>query len=129
MPDGCLLDIDSFDPVILAETWLHEIYYYLGFDLTNYFVLDIGALVDDTALYYAKRGAFVVAVGPSPNNYETMMKNLGLNPDLKPRIVPINAAVAGKDGSMDVKYSGEIMAVLPPAHKLVYWVCWRNQIY
>jgi len=37
-----------------------------------------------------------------------MMKNLSLNPDLKPRIVPINAAVAGKDGSMDVKYSGRI---------------------
>jgi len=107
MPDGCLLDIDSFDPLVLAETWLHEIHY-LGFDLTNWFVLDIGAYVGDTSLYYAKRGAFVVAVEPVPNNYETMMKNLSLNPDLKPRIMPINAAVAGKDGSMDVKYSGRI---------------------
>jgi hypothetical protein len=107
MRDGCLLDIDSFDPVILAETWLHEIYY-LGFDLTSWFVLDIGAFVGDTALYYAKRGAFVVAVEPLPNNYETMMKILGLNPDLKPKIVPINVAVAGKDGFMDVKYSGGI---------------------
>jgi hypothetical protein len=107
MLDGCLLDIDSFDPVILAETWLHEIYY-LGFNLTNWFVLDIGAFVGDTALYYAKRGAFVVAVEPLPNNYETMMKNLSLNPDLKPRIVPINVAVAGEDGFIDVKYSGGI---------------------
>jgi len=107
MPDGCLLDIDSFDPVVLAKTWLHEIYY-LGFDLTNWFVLDIGAFVGDTALYYAKRGAFVVAVEPLTNNYETMMKNLGLNHVLKPRIVPINIAVACKDGFADVKYSGGI---------------------
>jgi FkbM family methyltransferase len=107
MPYCCLLDIDSFYPLILAETWLHEIHY-LGFDLTNWFVLDIGAFVGDTALYYAKRGAFVVAVEPLPNNYKTMMKNLGLNPDLKPRIMPINAAVAGEDGFMDFKYSGRI---------------------
>jgi len=107
MPDGCVLDIDSFDPVILAETWLHEIHY-LGFDLTNWFVLDIGAFVGDTALYYAKRGAFVVAVEPLPNNYETMIKNLDLNPDLKPRIVHVNAAVAGEDGFVDFKYSGRI---------------------
>jgi methyltransferase, FkbM family len=107
MPDGCVLDIDSFYPLILAETWLYEIHY-LGFDLTNWFVLDIGAFVGDTALYYAKRGAFVVAVEPLPSNYETMMKNLSLNPDLKPRIIPINAAVAGEDGFMDFKYSGRI---------------------
>jgi FkbM family methyltransferase len=76
--------------------------------ITNWFVLDIGAFVGDTALYYAERGAYVVVAEPLPNNYKTMMKNLGLNPDLKPRIVPINAAVAGRDGFMDVKYSGEI---------------------
>ena len=107
MPDGCLLDIDSFDPEILAETWLYEIHY-LGFDLTNWFVLDIGAFVGDTALYYAKRGAFVIAVEPLPNYYEFMMKNLSLNQDLKPRIVPINAAVAGEDGFMDIKYRSGI---------------------
>jgi len=60
------------------------------------------------ALYYAKRGALVVAVEPLPNDYETMMKNLGLNLDLKPRIVPINATVAGEDDFMDVEYSGRI---------------------
>ena len=106
-PDGCLLTLDSLDLTIFAETWIHEIHY-LGFDLSDWFVLDIGAFVGDTALYYAKRGAFVVAVEPLPNNYESMMKNLGLNPDLKPRIVPINVAVAGEDGFMDVKYSGGI---------------------
>jgi hypothetical protein len=104
-PDGCLLALDSLDLIILAETWLHEIHY-LGFDLSDWFVLDVGAFVGDTALYYAKRGAFVVAVEPLPNNYEMLLKNLDLNPALKPRIVPINVAIAGEDGFMDVKYSG-----------------------
>ena len=106
-PDGCLLVLDSLDLIIFPETWLHEIHY-LGFDLSDWFVLDIGAFVGDTALYYAKRGAFVVAVEPLPNNYEMLLKNLDLNPDLKPRIAPINAAVAGKDGFMDFKYRGGI---------------------
>ena len=106
-PDGCLLTLDSLDLTIFAETWIHEIHY-LGFDLSDWFVLDIGAFVGDTALYYAKRGAFVAAVEPLPNNYEMLLKNLELNSALKPKVVPINVAVAGEDGFVDVKYSGEI---------------------
>ncbi len=106
-PDGCLLALDSLDFIVFAETWVHDIHY-LGFDLSDWFVLDVGAFVGDTALYYAKRGAFVVAVEPLPNNYEMLLKNLDLNPALKPRIVPINAAVAGEDGFMDFKYRGGI---------------------
>ena len=106
-PDGYLLALDPLDLTIFAETWLHEIHY-LGFDLSDWFVLDIGAFVGDTALYYAKRGAFVVAVEPLPNNYGMLLKNLDLNPALKPRIVPINVALAGEDGFMDINYGGGI---------------------
>jgi len=49
--------------------------------------------VGDTALYYARRGAFVVTVEPLPSNYEVMLRNLELNPELKLKIVPVNAAV------------------------------------
>jgi len=107
MPDGILLTIDSLDPVIIAETWLYDIHF-LGFDLSDWFVLDIGAFVGDTALYYAKRGAFVVAVEPSPSNYETMLRNLDLNPELKPRIVPVNAAVGGVDGFVELRYKAAV---------------------
>jgi len=103
MPDGILLTIDSFDPVIIAETWLYDIHF-LGFDLSDWFVLDIGAFVGDTALYYARRGAFVVAVEPLPSNYETMLRNLELNPELKPRILPVNAAVGDVDGFVEFRY-------------------------
>jgi FkbM family methyltransferase len=107
MPDGVLLTIDSFDPLIIAETWLYDIHF-LGFNLSDWFVLDIGAFVGDTALYYARRGAFVVAVEPLPSNYETMIRNLELNPELKPRIIPINAAISGVDGFVEFRYNATI---------------------
>jgi FkbM family methyltransferase len=107
MPDGILLTIESFDPTIIAETWLYDIHF-LGFDLSDWFVLDIGAFVGDTALYYARRGAFVVAVEPLPSNYETMLRNLELNPELKPRIIPINAAISGVDGFVEFRYNATI---------------------
>jgi FkbM family methyltransferase len=107
MPDGILLTIDSFEPTIIAETWLYDIHF-LGFDLSGWFVLDIGAFVGDTALYYARRGAFVVAVEPLPSNYETMIRNLELNPELKPRIIPINAAIGGEDGFVEFRYNATI---------------------
>jgi FkbM family methyltransferase len=107
MPDGILLTVDSFDPLVIAETWLYNIHF-LGFDLNDWFVLDIGAFVGDTALYYARRGAFVVAVEPLPSNYETMLRNLELNPELKPRIFPVNAAVSGVDGFVEFRYNAAI---------------------
>jgi len=100
MPDSIMLSLESFDPLVIAETWLYEIHF-LGSDLTNWFVLDIGAYIGDTALYYAKRGAFVVAVEPLPSNYEAMLRNIELNPDLKSRIVPINVAVGPKDDCVE----------------------------
>jgi FkbM family methyltransferase len=48
-------------------------------------VLDVGAFVGDTALYYARRGAFVMVVEPVPGNFELMLRNLELNPDLSER--------------------------------------------
>jgi FkbM family methyltransferase len=110
MPDGVKLYFDFFDPLVIAETWLWEIHF-LGHDLSNWFVLDVGAYIGDTALYYAKRGAFVVAVEPLPGNYEAMLKNIELNPDLKSRIIPINVAVGPKDGYAEFAYSGNVDGV------------------
>jgi FkbM family methyltransferase len=101
MPDGVLLALESSKLGVIAETWLHDIHF-LGFDLSGWFVLDVGAFVGDTALYYARRGAFVVAVEPVPGNFELMLRNLELNPDLKSRILPINAAVGGEDGFVEL---------------------------
>jgi FkbM family methyltransferase len=104
MPGDILLTIGFFDLLIIAETWLYDTHF-LGFDLSDWFVLDIGAFVGDTALYYTRRGAFVVTVEPLPSNYETMFGNLDLNPELKPRVVPVNAAVSGVDGFVEFRYN------------------------
>jgi len=107
MPDGILLTIKSFDPLIIAETWHYDIHF-LGFNLSDWFAFDISAFIDDMALYYARRGAFVVAVEPLPSNYEVMIRNLELNPELKPRIIPVNAAVGGVDGFVEFRYNATI---------------------
>jgi hypothetical protein len=105
MPDGVKLYFDFLDFIVITETWLYEIHF-LGHDLSKWFILDVGAYIGDTALYYAKRGAFVVAVEPLPSNYEVMLKNIELNPDLKSRIAPINVAVGPEDGYVEFAYSG-----------------------
>ena len=67
MPDGILMEL--FDVYNAIETWVYDIHF-LAFDMNKWFILDIGAYIGDTALYYAKRGAFVVAVEPLPDNYK-----------------------------------------------------------
>jgi FkbM family methyltransferase len=103
-PDGILLVTRAFDPIVLVETYLYDIHF-LGFDLNGWLIVDVGAYIGDTPLYYAKRGAFVVAVEPLPSNYEVMLWNLELNPDLKHRVIPVNAAISGRDGFVEFSYS------------------------
>ncbi|AET33364.1 hypothetical protein P186_1962 [Pyrobaculum ferrireducens] len=105
MPDGVKLKyIDQFT---IAETWLYDIHF-LGFDLSGWLVFDIGAYVGDMALYYAKRGAAVVAVEPVPANFEAMLKNIELNAEKGHKVLPVNAAVADADGFVEIYYSGPL---------------------
>jgi hypothetical protein len=107
MPDGVKLYFDFFDPLVIAETWLYEIHF-LDHDLSNWFVLDVSAYIGDTVLYYAMRGALVVAVEPLPSNYDAMLKNIVLNPDLKSRIIPIDVAVGSEDSYAEFAYSRNV---------------------
>ncbi|ABW02278.1 FkbM family methyltransferase [Caldivirga maquilingensis] len=71
-------------------------------------VIDIGAFVGDSAIYFALRGARrVYAVEPHPEAYAEMLMNISLN-HLNDKIIPINAAV-GKGGftcvNIDVNYA------------------------
>jgi FkbM family methyltransferase len=103
-PDGILLVVRAFDPIVLVETYLFDIHF-LGFDLKDWLIVDVGAYIGDTPLYYARRGAFVVAVEPLPSNYEVMLRNLELNPDLKHRVIPVNAAISDRDDFVEFSYS------------------------
>lgn len=69
-------------------------------DWSNKIVVDVGAECGDTPLYYASKGAKVYAFEPIKPNFDAMLRNMSLNPNLSANIIPINAAV-GKDGKLN----------------------------
>lgn len=65
-------------------------------------VIDIGANIGDSAIYFAFRGATkVIAVEPLPKNYDSLKKNIELN-KLSDRIIPVLAGSSGERGSINV---------------------------
>jgi len=71
-------------------------------NLDNRNLIDIGANVADTALYFAKNGANVIAFEPVKHLYELGLENISLNYDLKDKIQFINKAVGGKKGTLSI---------------------------
>ncbi|AWR96251.1 FkbM family methyltransferase [Acidianus sulfidivorans JP7] len=71
-------------------------------------VVDIGANVGDSAIYFAKRGAKkVYAFEPLPSIYEIALKNVKVN-NVDDRVVLFNAGVSDKDGVMKVPLSVDV---------------------
>lgn len=96
-PSGVRLFLDGCEPLVLAETFLYQSHF-AGPDLTGRTVLDAGAYVGDTALYYASLGAEVVSYEPNPVHFEQLQRNIALNPELARRIRTFPEAI-GPDGS------------------------------
>ncbi len=97
-PCGVRLLIDKVDPIVLAETFIWDVHF-VGFSLAGKAVVDGGAYVGDTALYFAKLGAAVFAYEPDPENFARLQANLDLNPDLRKQVTIRNAAL-GPDGEV-----------------------------
>ena len=96
--DGIKFYLDSINPGTFNETFVRDIHMINpDVDWNGKIVLDVGAECGDTALYFAKMGATVLAFEPSPSSYQAMLGNLELNPDISKKINAINAGV-GKDG-------------------------------
>jgi FkbM family methyltransferase len=69
-------------------------------------VVDVGAYIGDSAIYFALKGAKrVIAVEPYPNAYAEMLENIRLN-NLENIITPINAGLASKPGKICTKKVG-----------------------
>ncbi|WP_052307195.1 FkbM family methyltransferase [Thermogladius calderae] len=61
-------------------------------------VVDVGAFVGDSAIYFAVRGAEkVIAIEPHPGAYQEMLENIRLN-NMEDKIIPINAGLASRTG-------------------------------
>ena len=97
-PDGIRFLLESLNPGIFAETFLDQIHF-VDFDLTGKVVVEGGAYVGDTALYYAQRGATVHSFEPDPRTFALAERNIALNPELSGRIHLHNWAI-GKDGEI-----------------------------
>lgn len=72
-------------------------------NIENKHIIDIGANVGDTALYFAKNGAKVIAFEPVTHLYELGLENIELNSDLKENIQFYNKGVGGKRGKLNIE--------------------------
>lgn len=97
-PEGIRFCLDSLEPGIFAETYIHQIHFF-GFDLKGKAIVDVGGFVGDTALYFAYHGAKVFVYEPDPMNHSLLLRNLRLNPGLADHITVWNKAV-GVQGSI-----------------------------
>lgn len=92
--EGVKFHLDNVGSTV--EAFIRRIHDFYSENLEGKTVVDIGASVGDTPLYFVSRGAKVYAVEMTDTNYEAMLKNLELNPELAKRIIPIHRAF-GKD--------------------------------
>lgn len=67
-------------------------------------VIDIGANIGDSTLFFASKGYDVLAFEPIPEVYEIAIKNFSLNPDLSKKITLVNKAVSDKKGKISISY-------------------------
>jgi len=98
-------------------------------NVQNKSVLDIGAFVGDSAIYFILKGAKkVYAIEPYPNAYNEMWDNIILN-DMEKQIIPINVGINYKrnyvvintkkiDEAEDTLFKSEGIGMRIPAGKL-----------
>jgi len=87
-------------------------------DVEDRIVIDIGAHVGDSSIYFALKGAKkVIAVEPHPKAFEELVKNTKLN-DLETTIVPVNVAVASKPGKICIEENIDIETTLESYYKV-----------
>jgi FkbM family methyltransferase len=98
--NGIKFHADKIAPEVIIEIFVREIHKSYSNNLRGKIVIDVGAAVGDTALYFASKGAKVYAIEMTKSNYHHMIENLKLNPNLSKLIMPIHAAV-GKDEMID----------------------------
>jgi FkbM family methyltransferase len=97
-PSKIRFSLDSLHPLIFAETYLYDLHF-PGPEMQGKNVVDAGAFVGDTALYFANLGATVHAYEPDPHNAGQVQQNLALNPTLRPR-VSAHAEAVWEDGTV-----------------------------
>ena len=88
---------------MIREQFIDEQYKWL--DVKNRIVIDIGANIGDSAIYFALKGAkHVYAFEPYPYSYEIAMHNIKLN-RLQDKIILLNKGCGRKEGKIKIDVS------------------------
>ncbi len=111
----------SGDIGILKELLVDQDY---GSDFQGYKIIDVGAYIGETALFFCSRGAEkVIAVEPAPDNVELAQKNITQSPYAE-RITLLSVAVAASEGEMPFYLdtdNPQMHALLPTADNQAYF--------
>lgn len=96
------------------EIFLREDYF--DVDVKDKDVVDVGAYVGDSSIYFIQRGAFrVIAIEPHPFTYDMLHYHVTENKLLPPKIAhfikPVNAGLASKPGRVCVDAPSDRVAV------------------
>ncbi len=95
--NGIRFYLDSINPGTIVECYINNVHMLKSNEsFTGKIIIDVGAERGDTPLYFAQKGATVYAFEPIKENFDDMIKNISLNPNIEKNIIPINAAI-GKD--------------------------------
>ncbi len=100
-------DINIYNPVKYKYNKFFLEYYMdyysdFGIDYNNRIIIDIGANVGDTALYFSSQGSKVYAFEPVKAFFDMAKKNFNLNPNLKGKIKIFNYGVSYKKGKLKI---------------------------
>ena len=94
---------DAINNSDIATIFFNEEYSFLPVNDRD--VIDIGANIGDSSIYFAVRGAKrVIAVEPFPINYNSAKKNIATN-NLSDKIHLLHAGCSDKDGSITINSS------------------------
>jgi len=87
----------------ILENFYSEPYRFLN--VKNKIVIDVGAYIGDTSVYFALKGAQkVIAIEPHPYIFELLKVNVDIN-NLEKIIIPINAGLSDRRGKVPVRAS------------------------
>jgi FkbM family methyltransferase len=83
--------------------WVVDLEEYAFLNVSGKIVVDVGAYIGDSSIYFAIKGAKkVIAIEPHPLAFKEMLENIQLN-RLENVIIPINAGLASKHGKIRIE--------------------------
>ena len=111
LEDGKNFNFLNNEIFTIFESFFYGEYDYVPYTNEEKTLIDIGANIGDTALYFANKGYIVYAFEPLPNICEIAEQNISLNPDYKDKIKVINKAVSCKKGTITINYDENNSAI------------------